>query len=98
MTYSAHTYPAAKNDLQMEKPIDIAKQLVPDLRKHADLVVAVTHDGIEEDEQMAREVPGIDVIVGGHSHTLLAEPRFVPNGTAPGQKPRGINGTLIVQD
>ncbi len=96
LTYSAHTYPAAKEGLAMEPPIEVAKRVVPVLRKQADLVVAVTHDGVDEDQQMAREVPGIDVIVGGHSHTLLAQPLFIPSHGS--GNPHSVNGTIIVQD
>jgi hypothetical protein len=35
---------------------------------------------VDEDRELAREVPGIDVIVGGHGHTALFEP--VLEGTA----------------
>ena len=45
---------------------------------------------------MAAEVPGIDVIVGGHSHTLLAQPLFVSH--SPSGDPHSVNGTPIVQD
>lgn len=34
-------------------------------------IILLTHIGYEEDLHLARTVPGIDVIVGGHSHTLL---------------------------
>ncbi len=34
-------------------------------------VIALTHLGFDADRQLAREVAGIDVIVGGHSHTPL---------------------------
>ena len=46
----------------------------PELEPQVDLVVALTHVGLEEDKQLADEVEGIDVIVGGHSHTSLTEP------------------------
>ena len=36
------------------------------------IIVALTHIGLEEDKKIAREVDGIDVIVGGHSHSLLS--------------------------
>ena len=54
---------------------ETAAKMVEQLRKEgADLIVAITHSGVEEDRELAREVPGIDVIVGGHCHTALTEP------------------------
>lgn len=38
----------------------------------ADIVVALTHVGYERDKELASLVDGVDVIVGGHSHTLLS--------------------------
>jgi len=35
-------------------------------------IIALTHMGYARDQQIAAEVAGIDVIVGGHSHTLLS--------------------------
>jgi 2',3'-cyclic-nucleotide 2'-phosphodiesterase (5'-nucleotidase family) len=51
---------------------------------------------VNEDKQMAAQVPGIDVVVGGHSHTLLSKPLFIAS-TAP-TRPDSVNGTVIVQD
>jgi 5'-nucleotidase / UDP-sugar diphosphatase len=96
VTYDARTYPAAREGLDMEQPIAVAKRLVPELRRQADLIIAVTHIGVEIDQQLAREVPGIDVIVGGHSHTMLPQPLLI-NQPASGN-PRSVNGTIIVQD
>ncbi|MFA5505828.1 MAG: bifunctional UDP-sugar hydrolase/5'-nucleotidase [Vulcanimicrobiota bacterium] len=38
-----------------------------------DLVLGLTHLGWEEDKRLARGVPELDLIVGGHSHTPLHE-------------------------
>ncbi len=35
-------------------------------------IIALTHDGYVVDQQTAATVPGVDVIVGGHSHTYLS--------------------------
>ncbi|MBL8561344.1 MAG: 5'-nucleotidase C-terminal domain-containing protein [Gemmobacter sp.] len=35
-------------------------------------IVALTHVGYKRDQEIAAAVPGIDAIVGGHSHTLLS--------------------------
>ena len=37
-------------------------------REGADIVVALTHQGIEADIRMAKSVPGIDLVLGGHDH------------------------------
>ncbi|QBX34416.1 multifunctional 2',3'-cyclic-nucleotide 2'-phosphodiesterase/5'-nucleotidase/3'-nucleotidase [Paracoccus liaowanqingii] len=38
-----------------------------------DKVIALTHVGYVRDLELAAEVPGIDAIIGGHSHTLLGD-------------------------
>lgn len=70
---------------------EVATDQVAALRAQgADLVVALTHAGVTDDpatspdEVLANAAPGIDVIVGGHSHTAL-------------QDYRTANGTVIVQ-
>lgn len=37
-------------------------------------IVVLSHRGVEADRALAAAVPGIDVIVGGHSHTLVSPP------------------------
>jgi len=64
-----------------EDPIEAAAEILPGLRERAGVLVALTHIGIESDEELASSVPGIDLIVGGHTHAALSEPRFV-GGTA----------------
>jgi 5'-nucleotidase / UDP-sugar diphosphatase len=54
---------------------ETAREMVAALRAAgADIIVALTHSGDQEDVELVRDVPGIDVIVGGHSHTVLHEP------------------------
>ena len=65
---------------KVEPPLAAAKRLVPEVRKLCDVVVLVTHVGVEVDAAIAGAVPGIDVIVGGHSHTELKEPIMVACG------------------
>ncbi len=53
---------------------DVALASIRELRANgAQLIVALTHIGIEEDLRLAREIPGIDVIFGGHSHDYTPE-------------------------
>ena len=42
-------------------------------RNGAKLVIALSHLGVDEDMALAGHAPGVDVFVGGHSHTLLSD-------------------------
>jgi len=39
----------------------------------SDLVIALTHLGLDKDKRLAKDDPELDVIIGGHSHTRLDE-------------------------
>jgi 5'-nucleotidase/UDP-sugar diphosphatase len=47
------------------------------LDPETDLIVVLSHIGLDADRALAAAVPGIDLIVGGHSHTYLPEPEKV---------------------
>ncbi len=68
------THPKNVVGLTFADPALTAQALVADLPE-VDCVVALTHLGYDEDKKLAAEVPGIDMIIGGHSHTeaLIAE-------------------------
>ena len=52
-----------------------ARQYVAELESRGvNKIIALTHLGYKEDLKLAAAVNGIDVIVGGHSHTLLGDP------------------------
>ncbi|MBB3143084.1 bifunctional UDP-sugar hydrolase/5'-nucleotidase UshA [Halomonas organivorans] len=103
--------PENLNDIEFRDPVAEAAKLVPELRERADIVIAATHMGHYADARhganapgdvtLARRVPGIDLIVGGHSQEpvcMAAENRmeedFVPGDAC---VPDAQNGTLIVQ-
>lgn len=44
------------------------------LKKQYGALIGLTHLGIEEDKRLADSMPELDVILGGHSHTLLDKP------------------------
>ena len=66
-------------ELQFRNGIEIARQYVPALRLRADLVVVVSHQGTVVDSLLGERVPGIDIIIGGHSHDRIQPPRRVGN-------------------
>jgi 2',3'-cyclic-nucleotide 2'-phosphodiesterase (5'-nucleotidase family) len=50
-------------------PRATAAELVPTLREQADVVVALTHTGLRKDKELVEKVGGIDLVLGGHSHS-----------------------------
>lgn len=60
-----------------DQPVPAGVSLVSRLRKEADLVIALTHIGLTNDRRLAQACGSIDLILGGHSHTVLEEPEVV---------------------
>jgi 5'-nucleotidase len=59
-------------DVEFRDPCLTAKDAIRQLRRRgARTIVAITHLTIENDKRLARCAPGIDVIIGGHEHTVL---------------------------
>lgn len=92
--------PAVRQITKVEDPVtvnarivSVADEYVGYLRdiERVDLVVALTHIGHDLDKELAQKVRGIDVICGGHSHTLLPAGKEVVIERADGGK------TIIVQ-
>ncbi|TYC03105.1 MAG: bifunctional metallophosphatase/5'-nucleotidase [Kosmotoga sp.] len=48
--------------------------------ENVDVIVALSHSGVKEDQELARNVEGIDIIIGGHCHSALHQP-VVEKGT-----------------
>lgn len=48
--------------------IAAAKSEVAKLSGHVDVVVALTHLALEHDVELVTQVPGIDLVLGGHEH------------------------------
>jgi 2',3'-cyclic-nucleotide 2'-phosphodiesterase (5'-nucleotidase family) len=66
-------------DLAIDPPIEAARQAVAALKgEGAELIVAITHETIEEDRALAAALPEIQLILGGHEHIPIT---FYEHGT-----------------
>jgi 5'-nucleotidase/UDP-sugar diphosphatase len=62
--------------LQFQPAAEAVRSLLPEVQKQADIVVVVAHIGAADAAQLARDVPGIDVIVAAHDHLPLQTARL----------------------
>jgi len=62
------------NDESMQEHVDAARA------KGAQVVVVLSHNGMDVDIKMASRVRGIDAIMGGHTHDGVPAPVIVKNG------------------
>jgi 5'-nucleotidase len=59
-------------DVEFRDPCRTAQEMTKQLHaRGVRTIVAITHLTIEHDKQLARCAPGIDVIIGGHEHSVL---------------------------
>jgi 2',3'-cyclic-nucleotide 2'-phosphodiesterase (5'-nucleotidase family) len=69
----------------IDEPMFILEQVLMELKKqNTDYIILLSHLGYEIDKKLAQTYQDINLIIGGHSHTLL-------------EKPDVINNTIIVQ-
>jgi 5'-nucleotidase/UDP-sugar diphosphatase len=94
-------------------PVESAKEVVKLLREteKVDVVIALSHGGVEkdkdgkfrtgEDVHLPEAVPGIDVVIGAHSHTELQE-AIIVNGRTPvvqtGREGKNVGELVITVD
>lgn len=78
---------APMSGMAFEPIVDAAKAVVAEIKEKEtyDFILCLSHSGIwddpkkSEDELLAKAVPDIDLIVSGHTHSTLTEPKLVGN-------------------
>lgn len=79
MGEESHSY-APASGFALADPAETAQRCVDALEAQgAQFIICLSHSGtsetgISEDEELAQEVKGIDLIISGHSHTTLPQP------------------------
>ncbi len=78
------THPDNVAGLSFSDPVAEAKTMVAQLQDQTDVIVCLSHLGLNEgsaftSKLVAESVPGIDVIIDGHSHTVLKDGLKVGN-------------------
>jgi 2',3'-cyclic-nucleotide 2'-phosphodiesterase (5'-nucleotidase family) len=73
------TNPKDVEGLKFLSPETTARKYIQELKDKAQVIMVLSHLGYPGDRALAEKVAGIDVIVGGHTHTRLEEPARVNN-------------------
>ncbi len=83
-------------NIQFGEPDEALRREAATLRAQgAKLVIALSHLGAGEDQHLAGRIEGVDVFVGGHSHTLLSDSE--PGAVGPAHQAfTGPAGTAVV--
>jgi len=90
LTTESTTFYGQSPPVTFDQAISTARRIVDTLKaKQVDIILALTHIGVSADLQLADSVAGINLIVGGHSHTPLQTPMLRKNSSG--------DTTIIVQ-
>jgi len=71
------THPGNVAGLAFISPEDSVKKYIKELKVRSDIIVVLSHIGYSADRLLSEKVAGIDVIVGGHSHTKALSPTII---------------------
>lgn len=85
-------------DISFEDEITYLKAAVKDLEgQGVNKIIALTHVGYNKDKEIAAAVDGIDVVVGGHSHTYLSSTDNKSSGPYPTlvKNPSGVEIPVV---
>jgi 2',3'-cyclic-nucleotide 2'-phosphodiesterase (5'-nucleotidase family) len=81
--------PAVGGSIAVGDPLEAARRWVPVVRQQTNVILVLSNLGKQMDQRLAREVPGITAIIGGHDREFLQPPLQVGR-TVIGQA--GFNG------
>jgi len=71
--------PGNTRNMKILDPLAQTQKYVAEIGSRADLIVLLTHQGFFQDSLLATQLADVDIIIGGHSHSWLAQPRKVNN-------------------
>lgn len=70
--------------LKVLPAVETLQKVINKIDNETDLIIALTHQGVDDDSVLAEKIQNLDVIIGSHSHTRL-------------KTPKSVNGVLICQ-
>ena len=87
------TDPYPDDEIAVSDPLEAASEWVPKLRQMADIVILLSHAGLDVDEKIAAAVPGIDVIISGRNAQTSSAIVVESTGTVLFHADTAVSGT-----
>ena len=72
-----HISPIRKLEVSIEDQNEKLKPIIEELKGKCDIIILLSHSGYDADVEFAKILKGIDLIIGGHSQTLLKDPAII---------------------
>lgn len=85
---------------QVKSPYEILDKYIPELTASCDVIVLLSHLGIQDDQEIAERYPAIDLIIGGHTHHLLRNGEWINDTllTAAGKHGMYVGEVILTWD
>lgn len=90
---SSGSPPSQKGPFVVKEPIETAKRYVKEVSTRADIVILLSNVGLPLDQKISEQIPGIDIIIGGQTRSLLTPTRHTEKGAVIAQA--GYRGEWI---
>ncbi|KAH8373049.1 hypothetical protein KR009_011033 [Drosophila setifemur] len=91
---------ASRNAVEYEEEIVSINAEAAKLKAQGiNIIIALGHSGYQKDQEIAKNCPEVDIVIGGHSHTFLdaTQPVADPTDSNP-EAVRGPYPTTVVQE
>ncbi|RWZ54900.1 bifunctional metallophosphatase/5'-nucleotidase [Halobacillus fulvus] len=81
-------------------PFEVLDRWVSDVKEQVDILVVLSHLGINDDEEIARLYKDVDIIIGGHTHHLFQNGEYIENSllTAAGKHGTHVGEVMMEWD
>ena len=84
-----------KKGLTFRDPLETAQEMVKELGPQTDLILLLSHLGYPKDVELAQKIPGIHIIIGGHTGVDLANPPVIKDTIIVQNSSKGMYGRIL---
>jgi len=85
-------YDPRRKGITVRSPIETAQTMIKELQPKTDLIILLSHLGYPKEVELAQNVSGIHIIVGGHTGVNLPYPPVIKSSLILQMAPKGLYG------